>query len=291
MKTTLETPGGLAAPVPSLDAHEPPAWQRLVEPVARWADPAGGMAEGPRPDTADEEPHRRRFLHAGLRSRSAPVLFYALTVLLTLGLPLAAWGGLQLMARPLQGLQLASVLLLAAALGHRLPQMALNARIARRQREIFEAFPDALDLLVVCVEAGLSLDAALERAERDLQQRSPVLAEELALVGSELRLGSSRAQALSHLALRTGVPEIGLFVATLIQSDRFGLGVAEALRVHAQELRDRRQLRAEEEAAKMPLKLLFPLIFTLFPALMVVLLGPAIIQLMRQLMPLMTGQA
>lgn len=201
--------------------------------------------------------HRERFVHAGLRSRSAPVVFYAAKVLLALGL------------QP--------------------PGLWLRRSIERRQRELFEAFPDAIDLIIVCMEAGLGLDAALERAAHDMELRSPALAEELALLGAERQLGVARAQALRHLAQRTGVEEIRAFATLLVHTERLGTGVTDALRVHAQALRQQRERRAEEAAARLPVKLLFPLIFTLFPALMVVLMGPALISLMRQFGPLVAG--
>ena len=274
-----------------LDTLHAPAWQRMVEPIARLATPeearqAGDRAsqtesDGLAPETV--EAHRLRFIQAGLRQRSAPVVFYATKVALAVGLPLLVWSGLWALDQVPQGLAGAASLLLAAGIGLHAPQMWLERRTAWRQRELFEAFPDATDLMIVCVEAGLGLDAALERTERDMALRSPVLADELSLLGSELRLGTARAEALKHLAQRTGVEEIRLFVAMLVQAERFGIGVADALRVHAKDMRLRRQLRAEEEAAKMPVKMLFPLIFTLFPSLMVVLMGPATILLMRQL--------
>ena len=277
-----------------LDALQAPAWQRLVEPLARLGAPA---ADDSHPDTrarpdAEANPdaalfvppaHRERFMHAGLRQRGAPVVFYAVKVALALGLPLLAWLGLGLAAKAVTGAQEAVLLLASALVGLQLPGLWLNRRIARRQRELFEAFPDAIDLVIVCMEAGLGVDAALERTGRDMALRSPALADELALLGAELRLGVARPVALRHLADRTGVEEIRAFATMLVHTERLGTGVAEALRVHAQALRQRRQRRAEEEAAKLPVKLRFPLIFTLFPALLVVLMGPAVILLMRQL--------
>ena len=264
----------------SLDLQQAPAWQRLVEPMARLGTPTDN----------EDQSHRLRFLQAGLRHRSAPVAFYAVKVGLALGLPLLAWLLMASAPRPLSGLASASLLLAAATLGVMLPEAWLRRRTASRQRELFQALPDAIDLLVVCLEAGLGLDAALERVQRDMQLRSPVLADELELLSSELRLGHAREQALRQLALRAGIEEARLLVATLVQADRFGLGMADALRTHAQDLRTRRQLRAEEAAAQIPVKLLFPLIFALFPSLMVVLLGPAVIGVMRQMLPLMGGR-
>jgi len=158
-----------------------------------------------------------------------------------------------------------------------------------RQREIFEAFPDALDLMTVCVEAGLGTEAAMLRVADDLQLKSPVLADELHLVNLELRAGADRERALRNLAIRTGVEEVDGFVAMISQAERFGTSIAASLRVHAEMLRTRRRQRAEEAAAKIALKLLFPLIFCIFPSLMVVLMGPAMIQIYRVLLPTMAG--
>jgi tight adherence protein C len=166
----------------------------------------------------------------------------------------------------------------------------LARRIAYRKREIFESFPDALDLIIVCVEAGLGLDAALARVGEEMHMRSPILGEELHLINLELRAGSSRERALRNLALRTGVEDIDTLVAMLVQSDRFGTSVADSLRVHADGLRTKRRLRAEEAAAKIAVKLLFPLIFLIFPSMLLVLLGPAFISINRILLPTLSGQ-
>lgn len=181
------------------------------------------------------------------------------------------------------------VMLVCAALGYMMPNFFLARRITNRQRDIFESFPDAIDLTTVCVEAGLGLDAALARVGAEMRLKSPILGEELHLVNLELRAGSSRERALRNLALRTGIDEIDSLVAILIQADRFGTSVADSLRVHSDNLRTKRRLRAEEAAAKVPQKLLFPVIFCIFPSLLLVLLGPAFIGIYRVLLPTMAG--
>jgi tight adherence protein C len=194
-------------------------------------------------------------------------------------------------SRPkLEATGLTALLLLLAAIGYYLPNAVIARRIRLRQREIFEALPDALDLLVVCVEAGLALDAALSRVGEEIATRSKILAEELHLANLELRAGAGRERALRNLAQRTGVPEVESLVAMLVQSDRFGTSVADALRVQADMMRTRRRQRAEEQAAKIAVKLLFPVIFCIFPSLLLVLLGPAMIRVFRILLPTMTGQ-
>jgi tight adherence protein C len=177
------------------------------------------------------------------------------------------------------------ILLSAGAVGYYLPNAVLSRLVFIRQREIFETFPDAADLLLVCVEAGLGLDAALVKVAEEMRLKSEALAEELHLVNLELRAGSSREKALRNLALRTGVEEVNTFATMLIQTDRFGTSIGDSLRVFSDELRTKRQMRAEEIAAKIPLKLLFPLVFCIFPSLLLVLLGPAFIQVYRILLP------
>ena len=233
---------------------------------------------------------RQRFLHAGIRHPQAVAAFFGFKALRTLTLPMVTFvAGTLTGALPRGPVALALALLLPAALGYWGPSLLLAQRVRERQRLIFEAFPDALDLMTVCVEAGLGTEAALLRVAADLAPQSPALADELRLVNLELRAGATRERALRNLALRTGVEEVEAFVTTLIQAERFGTRVAQALRVHADTLRTLRRQRAEEAAAKIALKLLFPLIFFIFPALMVVLLGPAILQIRRVLLPAMGG--
>ena len=182
------------------------------------------------------------------------------------------------------------LIIVFAALGYLLPNFYLNHCTKMRKREIFESFPDAMDLIIVCVEAGLGLDAALARVGEEIHVRSPVLGDELHLINLELRAGSSRERALRNLALRTGVEDIDTLVAMLVQSDRFGTSVADSLRVHAESLRSKRRLIAEETAAKIGVKLLFPLIFFIFPSMLLVLLGPAVISINKVLMPILSAQ-
>ena len=182
------------------------------------------------------------------------------------------------------------LLLLLVAFGYYLPNAVLAHMVAQRRESLQNALPDALDLMIVCVEAGLGLDAAMNRAASEIGMRSEALSDELNLLALELRMGVKRELALRNLALRSGVDDISSFVAMLVQADRFGTNVAEALRIQAETMRTHRRLRAEERAAKIPLKLLFPLIFFIFPSLMVVLMGPAMISIYRVLLPTMGGR-
>ncbi len=257
-------------------------WQaRVVKaatPVARLATPKD----------EDVSKIRAKFLHAGFRDPSAPVIYFALKTLLAIGLPLLLL--LLTDVRTWPGYQPMFVLLIVAAFGYYLPNGVLARLTGNRQRDLFEAFPDALDLMIVCVESGISLDAAIARTASEIGLRSPKLAQELNMVGLELRVGATRERALRNLASRTGLEEISSFVAMMLQADRFGTSVADSMRVHADSLRIRRRQRAEEQAAKIPLKMLFPLIFCIFPSLLLVLMGPAMIQIYRLLMPAMTGR-
>ncbi|MGS0625929.1 type II secretion system F family protein, partial [Ralstonia sp. VS2407] len=182
-----------------------------------------------------------------------------------------------------------AMLVLIGAFGFYLPNAMLARRIAARQRMIVEDFPDALDLLTVCVEAGRGLDAALTKVADELRLRSPVVADELGLMLLEMRSGFTKETALRNLALRTGAEDVDAFSTMLIQADRFGTSIGASLRVLSDTLRTQRRMRAEERAAKIALKLLFPLIFCIFPALLTVLLGPAFIHIYRTLLPTMAS--
>jgi tight adherence protein C len=176
-------------------------------------------------------------------------------------------------------------LLIAAIFGYLLPELWIGWRIRARQHRMRKGLPDSLDLLVICVEAGLGLDQALVRVSQELAIVHPELSDELQLVNLEMRLGKTRIEALRELARRTGLEDIKALVAMLVQTERFGTSVAQSLRVYSDDLRVKRRQRAEEMGAKTSVKMVPPLVFFIFPALMVVILGPAVITLLRQLMP------
>ncbi|MDB5838179.1 MAG: type secretion system protein [Herminiimonas sp.] len=252
---------------------------RLSRPFAKWSRPAG-----------EASALRMRFMNAGFHGARAPVIYFGAKTLLAIMVP-----GLLAPALVLSGaLPGAEWMLLsltaAAAAGFYFPDLLLARMTAARQREILEQFPDALDLMVICVEAGLAIDAAIARVAEEIAISAATVSEELHLVMLELRAGSSKENAWRNLALRTGVEEIEMLVTVLVQTERFGTGIGDALRVHSAGLRTRRRQRAEEAAAKIALKLLFPLIFCIFPSLLLVLLGPAMIQVYRVLLPTMAGQ-
>jgi tight adherence protein C len=178
------------------------------------------------------------------------------------------------------------ILLFAGVLGYLLPEIWLIGKIRARQHRLRLAIPDGLDLLVICVEAGLGLDHALMRVAQELRITHPEFTEELQLVTAEMRLGKTRVEALRELARRTGLDDIKALVAMLVQTERFGTSIAQSLRVHSDDMRLKRRQRAEELAAKISVKMVPVLVFFVFPALMIVILGPAIITIARQVLKL-----
>jgi tight adherence protein C len=253
---------------------------RLTGPLAKLSLPGEG---------SESSVIRSRFVHAGFRNASAPAVFFSAKTILAMSLPLLTFFAGGILKLKLEANTQLLLLLLAAAIGYYLPNIVLNKLIRQRQRDIFETFPDALDLMTVCVEAGLGMDAALARVAAEIGLKSAVLAEEFHLVTLELRAGNAKDKALRNLALRTGVDDVDALVAMLIQAERFGTSIADSLRIQSDLLRTKRRQRAEEQAAKIALKLLFPLIFFIFPALLVILLGPAFLQIYRVLLPSIAG--
>ena len=217
-------------------------------------------------------------LHAGYRSPNALPLYFAAKAILMAALPVAVFLAAPFFPKvPNRTLLVAAVVV--ALLGFLAPSVWLDRRAKSRQRELRAGFPDAMDLLVVCVEAGLGLAPALQRVADDLAVSYPDLGTELALVNAEIRAGVDRSQALKNLAERTGLEDIRGLVALLVQTMRFGTGIADALRVYSEEFRDKRMQAAEEVAAKIGTKMIFPLVLCLFPSFFVIAVGPAAISL------------
>jgi tight adherence protein C len=215
-------------------------------------------------------------LRAGFRSPQAVMIVRGIRVLLVPGFLAAAYfTGIYAVNPPV-------VLVFAAAAGFMLPDFWLSWRVKRRQRRLTLALPDALDLLVVCVEAGMGLDQAIFRVARELRIAHPELSDELQLVNLEMRVGKSRTESLRELGVRTGVDDIKSFCVMLIQADRFGTDLAQSLRVHSDNLRTKRRQRAEEAAAKTTVKMVPALVFFIFPAMFAAILGPAVISMIRQ---------
>jgi tight adherence protein C len=248
----------------------------------------GAIGEATKPKNVDEMSHLRRTLvKAGYRSVEAPLIFFGTRLLLAIVLP-AAFAVLRTSALPMLAYTQTMVLFIfLAVVGFYAPNLWVKMKTQRRQQKILEGFPDALDLLTVCVEAGLGLDAALNQVADEISMNSKVLSDELKLVNLELRAGQSRQNALRNLSLRTDLEDVNNFTTLLIQTDNFGTSIGQTLRVHSDTMRTKRHHRAEEKAAKLPVKLLFPLIFFIFPSMFVVIMGPGVIQIMRILLPTM----
>lgn len=225
-------------------------------------------------------PTRTLLVHAGYRQPSAAQAYWAARLLLILVLV-----GIAVLALPfLKGASFLQASLLlggAAGVGWIVPAVYVDKRKQARMRSLRAAFPDALDLLVVCVESGLALPQSIERVAEELSVSHGELAEELALVNAEIRAGISSTEALRHLADRTGLEDINGLVSLLAQSIRFGTSVADTLRIYAEEFRDRRTQAAEEQAAKLGTKLIFPLIFCLWPSFFLVAIGPVIVGVLK----------
>jgi tight adherence protein C len=220
---------------------------------------------------------RRRLGTAGYRSLPAAVVYGAAELILPLLL-----GGVALL---LFGFSKWHIVLFAAAIGYMLPSMWLGRRTTLRQKQIRNGLPDALDLLIVCIEAGSGIDQALVKASDELDISYPALAEELRMVTTEVRAGKPRLEAFKNFASRTKVDEVRSLVAMLVQTDRFGTSIAMALRTHAEVSRTKRRQNAEERAGKIGVKLVFPLVFCLFPSLYVAILGPAVVDYVRVFKP------
>ena len=217
---------------------------------------------------------------AGFRSTTALQVFYFVKLLLMVALPLLVLVGSRWMTT-LDAQKTLLYTFAAASLGLLTPNYLLHRMTNRRKRALSNGFPDALDLLVVCVESGLGLAAAIQRVASELEVSHPELAEEMALVNAEIRVGVPRDRALKNFSDRTGLDDIRGLVGLLVQTMRFGTGIADALRIYSEEFRDKRTQKAEELAAKMGTKLIFPLVLCMFPALFVVAIGPAALRLIE----------
>jgi tight adherence protein C len=261
----------MAGPPTALLPAHPSHWAARLAPLGRWLLP-GSKTERARLE-------RLLFL-AGYRSANALPVFLGIKTLLAVALPVA-W----LLATPAlpfltagQRWMLAGIALFAGLLA---PNRWLERRVARRQKRLRDGFPEALDMLVICVEAGLGLTSAIARVADELKYSRPELAAELATVNAEMRAGVDREIALGNLNARTGLGEIRGLVSLLQQTLRFGTGIADSLRVYAAEFRDQRMQAAEERAGKIGTKLIFPLIFCEFPAFFVIAIGPAVLRIME----------
>jgi tight adherence protein C len=260
--------------------------QGLLLSLSHWARPAN---EKEQDFPATPSIARQRLVQAGLRGRHALPVFYGAKAALALCLPALSLVIWWFWAPAPADKVLAAALVLSATVGYYLPDIAVRWGMTRRQTILLRAFPDALDLLRVCVQAGLGLDAAIERVGRDMRITCPAIAEEFTLTGLTLRAGLQRSAALQQLSDRMGLPDVEGLVGMLIQADRFGSSMAQSLFLYSESLRTKRRLIAEEAAAQLPVKLLVPLIFCIFPSLLTVLLGPVVISFQQHFHPQAVG--
>src|SRR5882724_8724452 len=269
--TRLARLAGIAGRV----ADEPKFAERQKERVRDTFANVGKMLPAPTTDKATRT--QLLMVRAGYRSPEALLAMRGVKLIF----PIAALAGVYFSG--LYRINAFFIPVAAFAVGFLLPDMWLTWRVSVRQRKLRKALPDALDLLVICVEAGLGLDQALMKVSQDMKIAHPELSEELQFVNLEMRIGKTRIDALRELARRTGLDDIKSLVAMLIQTERFGTSIAQSLRVYSDDMRLKRRQRAEEMSAKTSVKMVPALVFFIFPALMVVILGPAIITLMHQL--------
>ncbi|MBL9124597.1 MAG: type II secretion system F family protein [Planctomycetaceae bacterium] len=230
---------------------------------------------------------KSKLSHAGFRGEAAVSTYLGLKFVgLMLGMIV---GGVTLLASMGVTQQSMAGTVFIAGLLFYLPDIVLGLLARSRKQAIFLGLPDALDLLVVCVEAGLGLDQAMRRVSEEMHKATPVICDELALSNFQLQMGRSRTEVLHELGIRTGVDDLRSLSAILIQADKFGSSIAQALRVQSDSMRTRRRQLAEEKAAKTAVKLIFPLVLFIFPGIFVVLVGPAAITMVRNMFPLMGG--
>ena len=230
----------------------------------------------------DYDKLRPMFLKAGIRRQNAAPIFWGTKIFLSVFLPIGVLvAEFAFPGRLLPTGNLVLALAFLAILGFYLPNLWLLFKTARRKEMIVNGFPDALDLMVVCVEAGMGLDSAITRVSKEIELNNKVLSDELNIYNLEMRGGKLRRDALKNLATRTDVPEVNNLATLLIQTDKFGTSIGQALKVYSDTMRTQRFQRAEERAAKIPVKLIFPLILFIFPALFVAILGPAAINIYR----------
>jgi len=244
--------------------------ERVAKPIAQFV---------PAPSPRNLRRLRKRLIQAGYYNESAATVYRAIRLTSMLLLPTAVFFFLTVILRKPVDSGTIGLTVVGLCYGAFMPSFMLSRMITKRKSKITRALPDALDLMVVCVEAGLGLNAALHRVGREMELVERNLSEELAVTNREIRAGKPRDEALRNLGDRTGVDDVKSLVAMLVQTDRFGTSIADSLRVFADSMRTKRRQRAEEMVAKAAIKLIFPLLLFIFPALLIVLMGPALIKI------------
>lgn len=254
-------------------------WSRLVNVVEK-----RGVS------LADDKPgpHTELLIQAGFTQPDAPRLFMLVRTVLTLVLPVVA-GITVMLTTTMSPMKLYMVLAGSAVAGLYLPGVYIKRRAASRSRTILDGFPDTLDLMLVCVEAGLGIDSSFTRVGHEIRRSHPLLAAQFANVALELRAGRSREDALKGLVRRTGVAEIGSFVTLIVQSDKLGSSISQALKCYAIEMRETRKMRAEERAHRLPVLISIPLVAFMLPTMIAVLILPGVIIVKRDMMPMLAA--
>ena len=280
----LRAGGWRAQGVHRLEREPAPAGVRLPSPALVWRELVSRIGTAVPASSRALPLLKRRLIRGGFRHPDAARYFQGIrlvsTLLFTAAASFVAWGASSPGANLLLGVGA------AGALGYIVPMQYLLLRIRRRQHAIARGLPNALDLMVVCVESGLGIDQTTVQVAKELQSAHPEICSEFAVMNLELRAGKRRAEALHNLADRTGVEEIRKLVAVLVQTDRFGTSIAQCLRGHADYLRSMTRQRAEERASKLAVKLVFPIFFCVLPSLFIVTVGPVITRLVRDLIPM-----
>lgn len=268
----------------SLAEIEDPKLSKKAERFQGLTDMAKAISEPMMPKTDLEQSELRvKLANAGFRSETAPAVYSGMR-LLSLGIFFVLSLAFALPKENETPMGKAKFIIAITGTGFYLPAMALWWLRSKRQQEIFLTLPDALDLMVVCVESGLGLDAAMRKVCDEMKETAKTLSEEISLANFQLQMGRPKREVLHDLGVRTGVDDVRSLAAILIQADRFGSSVAQALRVQSDSMRTRRRQIAEEKAAKTAVQMLFPLILFIFPGIFVVLIGPAAIQIMEQML-------
>ena len=264
------------APVLRSNRQMESQWDEILRPIEKYfMDQKDGSQSG----------LRMRMLQAGFVGPNVVRNYFLIRTLLAIGVPTAFLFFLPMIGVDMSAKKIMITTIGLALAGLYLPGIWISSRVDRRQQALGEAFPDALDMMVVCVEAGLGLDAAFTRVGTQIAPAHPILAMELGIVALELRAGKTREDALRNFSKRIGLREVSSFVTLLIQSDALGASIGKTLRVHAEEMRIHRMLRAEEMAHKLPVKMTFPLVTCILPTMFVAVMLPGMITLVRVVMP------
>ncbi len=261
------------------DAAAKEGWRRhLQQMLSRF-----GEFLRPKSD-ADISGTKKRLVRAGYHGENDLMIFFGSKVVMAILFFVLFLIIKFMVLKVLPAEKFLTLMIFSVVAGFFAPDLYLYRKTQERKKTIFQGFPDALDLMVICVEAGMGLDSAIKRVGDEIELKNKVLSGEFRMLSLELRAGKPRADALRNLAMRTDLEDVASLVTLLIQTDRFGTRVAQALRVHSDSMRSKRFLIAEEMASKLPIKILFPLVFFILPALLITLLGPAMITFYREIM-------